>query len=181
MESNELTLRPEEHVATPETIGKPFQKDRYGNYRIVVKGHASEWCKRYQLATLKVDGEIYIGVSDIHDGHVPKECVAKIEVVDEDGEPNFYRFKIIDLAQNRALDLYDVYDTLGESPFDTEEYEFFVKGVSQEDFIKVRITQFGNYQESARLLTKEEVVDYIINTFSTGEFEVYDEDNNKIN
>lgn len=52
---------------------------------------------------LDIDGERYIGVSPFHSNELPVRCVLRVEEVDEDGDANFYKFKIVDLiADSRS-------------------------------------------------------------------------------
>ena len=80
-----------EFVPTPETEGKPFQVDKYGNHRIVMKGKESEWYKPKELATLKVDNkngttDVFFALANMYYGALPTGRVLKAVVVDEDAE-----------------------------------------------------------------------------------------------
>lgn len=61
-----------------ECIGKAFQMDYYGNFRIVVHGVKSEWTDYSGIATLEYDGHKYAGVSAYYEGPLPHECVFEI-------------------------------------------------------------------------------------------------------
>ena len=170
-----------EFVPVEESVGKSFQMDNFGNFRIVVKGKESEWVGYERIATLKIEDEQFIGVSEYYKGYLPTECTLRVEVVDEDGDSNFLKCKIISIEDKRILDHDDVEDIIREPGFDAEDYGYLVKESSQKDFVKIRITQFGNYAEQDRFFTKEEIIEYLTGAFPPEEFEVYDEDNNIIN
>ena len=77
-----------EFVPTPETEGKPFQVDKWGNHRIVMKGKEGEWYKPHELATLEVVNkngvvDVFISATDYMDsGSLPTGCVLKAVAVD---------------------------------------------------------------------------------------------------
>lgn len=168
-------------VPTPECAKKAFQMDDFGNFRIVVKGKEGDWVGYERVAMLDVDGEKFIGVSKYFDGYLPTECVMKVEVVDEDGEPNFFKFKVVNTVEDRILDHEEVDEILRDPPFDDEDYIYTVKESSQKDFVKIKMMQYGNCVNEGKYLTKEEIIDIIIDIFSTDEYDVYDEDGNIIN
>lgn len=174
-----------EFIPVEEYKDKPFQMDGYGNFRIVLNGARgkieSEWVSYQEMAIIKVDTDLFIGVSDYYKGYLPTECMLKVEEVDEDGEPSFYKFKVADLIEDKIMSPKEIEDILINPPFDVEEYGIVVKPVSQKDFVKIRITQFGNTDTQDRFLSKEEVIDYVTDTFSAEDFDVYDEDNNLVN
>ncbi len=62
-----------------EDVGKAFQMDDYGNFRIVVNGKSGEWKSYNSIATVEVDGILYIDVSAYYEGVLPHECVLKVE------------------------------------------------------------------------------------------------------
>jgi len=65
-----------------ECIGKAFQMDDYGNFRIVVHGFASKWVSYNSIASLEYDGVKYIGVSAYYEGTIPHECIVEIKKTD---------------------------------------------------------------------------------------------------
>jgi hypothetical protein len=79
-----------EYVPTPETENKSFQEDSHGNFRIFVEGKLSEWKRYNEITFLKVEDRTYIGVTDFYRDYFPKRCALKVDVVDEDGDANFY-------------------------------------------------------------------------------------------
>lgn len=169
----------------PECVDESFQMDDYGNFRIAVnsaKGKIySNWTVYEGIAAVNVGTDSFIGVSNYHEGYLPTERILRVEEVDEDGESNFYKFKIADLKADKIMGPGEIDEILRDPPFDVEEYGFIVKSVSQKDFVKIRIVQFGNTDDQDRSLSKEEVIDYIVDTFSAEDFDVYDENNNLVN
>lgn len=170
-----------EHVPTTETINRSFQEDSHGNFRIVVEGKSSEWEKYNEIAFLKVEDRTYIGVTDFYRDYLPKRCALKVEVVDEDGETNFYKFKIIDLVEDSLLDRDDVEDLLQDSSFVEEEYVFNIKESKLKDFVKIAITEFRNFPLQEHIMTKEEVEEYLKGTLPSEDFDIINEDGKKIN
>ena len=170
-----------EYVPTPETANKSFQEDSHGNFRIFVEGKLSEWKKYNQIAFLKVEDRAYIGVADFYRDYLPKRCALKVEVVDEDGEANFYKFKIIDLIADAVLDKDDIEDLLREPSFAEEEYAFNIKESKLKDYVKIAITEFREFSLMENIMTKEEVEDYLKDTLPSEEFEVINEYGEKIN
>ena len=158
--------------------------DDYGNFRIAInssKGQIeSDWVTYEEIATINIGNGLFIGVSDHYNGRLPTERLLRVEEIDEDGESNFYKFKIADLVEDRVLCPKEIDEILRDPPFDVEEYGFVVVSSSRKDFVKVKIIQFGNTDEQDRCLSKEEVVDYIIDTFPAVDFDVYNEENNII-
>lgn len=168
-----------EHLATPETTNKSFQEDSHGNFRIFVEGKSSEWKKYNEIAFLKVDDRTYIGVTEYFRDYLPKRCALRVEVVDEDGESNFYKFKIIDLIADTVLDRDDVEDLLRDPlPIDGE-YIFNIKESKLKDFVKIAITEFRDFREY--MMTKKDVEDYLKDTLLSEEFDVINENGEKIN
>lgn len=178
----EVQKRLGEHEPTPETADRPFQVDKYGNYRITVKGKSSEWHKHYQLAALKVDDQIYIGVSRSHDGDLPKECVLRVDKVDEDGESNFYQFKIVDIEENKILDRYDVFDIIYD-PVYGDDYNVVVKESKRKDFVKIRIAEIAPFgsKEPDKILNDEDVKDFIIDAFDLHQVDIYNTEGELVN
>ena len=174
-----------EFVPVDEYKDKPFQMDGCGNFRIIINSARgkieSGWVAYQEIAVINTGTDLFIGVSDYYKGSLPTERVLKVEEVDEDGEPNFYKFKIADLVADKIMTPKETEEILINPPFDVEEYGFVVKPASQKDFVKIRITQFGNYNDQDSFLSKEEVIKYIIDTFSAEDFDVYDEDNFLVN
>ncbi len=179
------------NVSIPECIGKPFQYDYDGNFRIVVKGHASKWTSPYDIATLTIEGEwtgndeirsreIYIGVSELHTGDLPKECPLLITVVDGDGDANFIQVKIVDLEASKILDKDDVEEQLCD-PIYSDDMGVTVKASNIKDYVKVRITEFGIGAGNDSIMSKEDVECHLTRIFSSDEFDVLDVDGNKIN
>lgn len=181
----EVQKRLGEYEPTPETADRPFQVDKYGHYRITVKGKSSEWYNHYQLATLKVDDQIYIGVSSSHDGDLPKECVLKVEKVDEDGEANFYQFKIVDIELSpatRVLDRYDVFDIIYD-PVYGDDYNVIVKESKRKNFVKIMIIEIAPFgsKEPDKILDEKAVKDFIIDAFDLYQVDIYNTEEELIN
>lgn len=133
------------HVPSPETENKPFQEDVCRNFRIVVKGKASDWVDCYdEIATLDIDGVKYIGVSPFHN-ELPVRCVLKIEEVDEDGESGFIKVKISTI-EGDILGEDDIKDLLGEI-LDPQDYTYVVHNASTDvrGIVKIKISQI-NYR-----------------------------------
>lgn len=169
-----------EYVPTPETENKSFQEDSHGNFRIFVEGKLSEWQRYNQLAFLKVGDQTYIGVTDFYRDYLPKRCAMKVEVVDEDGEANFYKFKIIDIIADTILDKDDVEDLLQDPIIVDGEYIFNIKESKLKDFVKIAITEL-EFPFQEHVMTKKDVEDYLKNTLLSEEFDVINEDGEKIN
>jgi hypothetical protein len=70
-------------IPCKETENKGFQMDDYGNMRIVVDGKEGNWSTYQSIASLEIDGQHYIGVSQFYAGCLPHECVLKVEKVSE--------------------------------------------------------------------------------------------------
>lgn len=170
-----------EFVPTPETQNKSFQEDSHGNFRIFVEGKLSEWKKYSQIAFLKVEDRAYIGVTDFYRDYLPKRCALKVEVVDEEGEANFYKFKIIDLIADAVLNRDDIEDLLQDPLLVDGEYTFNVKESKLKDFVKIAITEFIDLPLKKHIMTKEEVKEYLKNTLLSEEFDIFNEDGEKIN
>lgn len=179
------------NVPIPECVGKPFQYDYDGNFRIVVKSHASKWTSPYEVAVLIIEGEwigndetrskeIYVGVSDVHEGALPKECPLLITEVDGDGDANFVQVKIIDTDTGETLDKDDVEEQLYDSTCQCD-IGITVKASSIKDYVKVGMTEFRTSRDEDSIISKENVEDYLIRTFPSGEFDVLDVDGNNIN
>lgn len=178
-------MRLGECVPTPDTANKSFQEDSHGNFRIFVEGKLSEWERYNQIAFLKVEDRAYIGATDFYRDYLPKRCAMKVEVVDEDGEANFYKFKIIDLIAGEVLCADDIEDILKDPVFCEGEYAFDIKESKLKDFVKIRITEFGNFpmERLSRdyMMTKEDVEEYLKGILLSEEFDVINEDGDKIN
>ena len=170
-----------EYIPTQDTENRSFQEDPHGNIRILVEGETSEWKNPDEIAILKAHSRTYIGVTDSYQGDLPKRCALKVEVVDEDGDMDFYKFKIIDLIEDTVLDRDDVEDLLQEPLFEEEEYTFNIKESKLEGFVKIAMTVCGHPSLSGRIMTKEEIEEYLRNTLLPEEFEVINEDGEKIN
>jgi len=169
-----------EYVPTPETENKSFQEDSHGNFRIFVEGKLSQWERYDQIAFLKVEDRVYIGVTDFYRDYLPKGCALKVEIVDEDGEANFYKFKIIDLVADTILDKDDIEDILRDPSF-AEEYAFNIKESKLKDFVKIEITEFREFPLREYMMTKEDVEEYLKDTLPSEDFDVINEDGEKIN
>lgn len=183
-ENTEKILK--EFVPVDEYKDRPFQIDGYGNFRIIINSARgkieSGWVAYQEIAVINAGTDLFIGVSGYYKGSLPTERVLKVEEVDEDGEPSFYKFKILRLvARDKIMNPKEIEEILINPPFDVEEYGIVVKPASQKDFVKIRITQYGNYNDQDRFLSKEDVIKYIIDTFSVDDFDVYDEDNYLVN
>lgn len=181
----EIQKRLGEYEPTPETTDRPFQVDKYGHHRIMVRGKSSEWYKHYQFATLKVDDQIYIGVPRIHSGDLPKECVLRVEKVDEDGESNFYQFKIIDIEQSpatRVLERHEIFDIIYD-PVYGDDYNVVVKESKCKDFVKIRIIEIAPFgsKEPDKILDEEAVKDFIIDAFDPYQVDIYNTEEELIN
>lgn len=174
-------MRLGEYVPTPETTNKSFQEDSHGNFRIFVEGKLSQWQKYNEIAFLKVEDRTYIGVTDFYRDYLPKRCALKVEVVDEDGEDNFYKFKIIDLIADTVLDKDDVEDLLQDPLIVDGEYAFNIKESKLKDFVKIAITELRESPLGEHPMTKEEVEEYLKDILLSEEFDVINEDGEKIN
>lgn len=174
--------RLEEFVPTSETEKEPFQVDKYGNFRIVVKGRTSSWTRSDKIASIIVDDETYIGATDRLKEILPTMSVLKVEKVDEDGETDFYRFKIVDLIEDRILDEDDVLDHLRE-PMSDVDFNIIVNTTMCKDFVKIKIIEYAPFgsKEENKVLNEEEVRKFIIDAFSAEEFDVYDRKEDVVN
>lgn len=180
-EKNNDQIKLGEYIPTFETKDKAFQEDAQRNFRIVVEGKSSEWKRRGDIAILNVHGRMYIGVSDLYHEDLPKKCALKVDVVDEDGDTDFYKFKIIDLIAETILGRDDVEDILRDPLFAEDEYRFDVRDSKLKGFIKIMISERGDPSLSWRVNSKKEVEDYLNNVFVPEEFEVINEDGEQIN
>lgn len=170
-----------EYVPTQETKDKAFQEDAHRNFRIAVEGGLSEWKKNNEIAILKVHDRTYIGVSDFYHGDLPKGCVLKVEIVDEDGESDFYKFKIIDLIADTVLDVDDIEEILRDPLYSEDEYTFIIKESKLKGFVKIAMTECGDPCLSERIMTKGDVEEYLKKAFLPEEFDVINEEGEKIN
>ena len=170
-----------EYSPTPETKNKAFQEDSHGNFRITVKEEFSEWKGHHEIAILKVEGQTYIGVADSYDGDLPKECVLRLEIVDEEGDSNFYKFKIIDLVEDKVLYAEDVEEIILESLFEGDEYAFNIKQSKIKDFVKIAITEFGDDPLQSYIMTKEDVEEFLKKALPDEDYDIINEDGEKIN
>lgn len=68
---------PNVHVPLEGYEDKPFQKDLYNNFRIVVEGKSSEWMEHSRIAQLDIEGKHYIAVmsSLLYKNVFPSETV----------------------------------------------------------------------------------------------------------
>lgn len=174
------------HTPTSESVNKPFQEDAHGNFRIVVKGQESEWVDVYDgIATLTIDRAIYIGVSPYHSNNLPVRRALRVEEVDEDGEANFYKFKIIDLVDGELLDPEEIEGILRDPAYTDEDYIFTIKESKMEGYVKMKITEktleLGIYSLKDYIMTKKEVEEYLRNNLPFEEFDILDEEGIKIN
>lgn len=171
------------HVPTPETKDGMYQEDRFGNFRIVVREEESKWIDRWNgVASLTIDGELFIGVSPHLGDVLPSKCVLKVQKADENGDTNFYKFKIADLCQDIVLDSGQVADILREHVYE-EDYTFFVKDTKRDGFVKIKIIQIAPFgsEEPDTVLKEEEVTDFLIDVFDSSDYDVIDIKENKIN
>ena len=173
------------YIPTPETKSNAYQEDKFGNFRIVVREEESDWIDTYDgIASLKIDGELFIGVSPYWGDILPSGCVLKIQKADEDGDTDFYSFKISDLYQDIVLDSTKIEDLLRESGSYVEgDYNFSVKHSKREGFVKIRIIEFAvpGREGQDKTLNEEEVKDFLIDTFDPCNYDVIDIQENKIN
>jgi hypothetical protein len=176
-----------EFMPIPETEGKPFQVDRYGNHRIVMKGKESIWFKKYELATLKVnnkDGSTdrFFAITDMYYGVLPTMCVLKAVVVDEDGDSDYFQFKIVDLMKNEILEDCGVFNALQASTFE-QDYCISVKMSKRDDFIKIKVVEHNSLGCSNldKVLDKDGVTNYLVDALDRHEFDIYDSDHVLIN
>lgn len=138
-ESSEKELKM--YVPTPDSVGKSFQMDNYGNFRIVVNGMEGEWVGNHEMATVDVGTGLYIGVLKSFKGNIPAESVLRVEKVEE-GEnkkadivekksgkkhEDFVQVKIFDKESKRNLDVEEIEDIL-DSILLKREFDFVVKG-----------------------------------------------------
>ena len=176
-----------EFVPTPETEGKPFQVDKYGNHRIVMKGKESEWYKPKELATLEVVNkngivDVFIAATDyVHSGFLPTGCVLKTVLVDEDGDSDYYKFKFVDLVTDEVLDVDEVSSALSACTRE-QDYDVSVKASGIVDFVKIKVTALDIGREDlARVLDRDGVVDYLMSVPDPYEFDIYNEQQEVIN
>jgi len=176
-----------EFVPTPETDGKPFQVDKYGNHRIVMKGVKSDWYKPKELATLEVvnkngNMDIFISATFMHPGPLPTECVLRAVVVDEDGDDGYYKFKFVDLVTDKVLDAGNVLSVIKECTRG-QDYGVSVRASGRVDFVKIKVIAFDAYGQEymIRQLNRDDVLDFLRRTLDPYEFDIYDEENEVIN
>jgi len=178
--------RSDEFVPVPETEGKPFQVDKYGNHRIVMNGKEGVWHKPYELSTLEVDNkngttDVFFAVTGLYTESLPTESVLNVTIVDEDGDSDFYQFKILDIVNDKSLDADGVFDVLQESTF-IQGYDFRVKESKHADFVKIKVVKLGVGCRSVdKVLDIYGVIDYLVNTLDRYEFDIYDTDHRLIN
>lgn len=185
-ESNKMESKTEDimcgrYVPTPETKDGMYQEDKFGNFRIVVREEESKWVDS-GIASLVIDGELFIGVSSHLGDSLPSKCVLKVQKADENGDTNFYKFKVADLCQDIILDCGQVADILRENMYE-EDYAFFVKDTKRNGFVKIKIIQifpFGS-EEPDIVLNEVEVTDFLIDSFDSCDYDVIDIKENKIN
>jgi hypothetical protein len=120
-------------------------------------------------------------VTDFYRDYLPKRCALKVDVVDEDGQTNLYKFKIIDLIADTVLDRDDVEDLLQDPLLVDGEYAFNIKESKLKDFVKIAITEFRDFPLREHIMTKEEVEEYLKGTLLSEEFDVINADGEKIN
>ena len=174
-------MRLGEYVPTFESKDKAFQEDAHGNFRIMIKGGFSEWKRYNEIAILKIGDQIYMGVTDFYHGDLPKGLALRVEVVDEEGDANFYKFKIKDLVEDNILESDEIEDILFESLFEGGEYTFNIKRSKTKDFIKISIIEHNDYLLHDHIMTKEEVEDYLRKALPSEDYDVITEDGEKIN
>lgn len=172
-----------EFMPVQETEGKPFQVGKYGNHRIVMKGKEGVWHKINEISTLEVDNkngtkDIFFAVTKLHTGPFPTEFL-KAVVVDEDGDSDFYQFKIVDLVKNEILDADSVFNILQESTCE-QDYFISVKDSKHEDFVKIKVIEFS-CTDLDKVLDRDSMVDYLVRTLDRHEFDIYDHDHVLIN
>jgi len=173
------------HVPKPGTKDDAYQEDCFGNFRIMVRGEDSNWVEKPDgIASLKIDGDLFIGVSPHWENILPSKCVLKVQKADENGDTDFYEFIIVNLCQDFILDSIMVEDLLRENELYVEgDYSFNVKPSKREGFVKIKIVELaalGRY-ESDKTLNEEEVTDFLIDTFDSCSYDVIDTRENKIN
>lgn len=171
------------HVPTAETKNSMYQEDLFGNFRIIVGEEESSWQDTYDgIASLKIDGDLFIGVSQYWGNVLPSRCVLKVKTVDENGDTDFYKFKVVNLCQDIVLDNIEVADLLIEKTY-TEDHTIFVKTTKRNGFVKIKIIQIAPFgsDEPDKILNEEEVTDFIIDTFNSCDYDVIDIKENKIN
>lgn len=118
-------------VPIPECVGKSFQIDDYGNFRIVVDDKESDWVDYQGIATLSIGEKLYIGVSDYFKGCLPTECVLKAEKRDDihkKEDEGFVKVKIVDKNKNEPLDMEDIEHVL-EGVFLEREFSVTVESL----------------------------------------------------
>lgn len=173
----------ERHVPTPETKNCMYQEDWFGNFRILVGEEESDWQDIHDgIASLKIGGDLFVGVSSYWGNILPSRCVLKVQKADESGETDFYKFKIVDLCQDIVLDNIEIADLLREQTFE-EDYAFFVKTTKIDGFVKIKIIQIAQFgsEESDKILNEEDVTDFLIDVFDSYDYDVFDIKENKIN
>lgn len=179
--------RPDEFVPVPETEGKPFQIDKYGNHRIVMKGKEGIWHKIHELSTLEVDNkngtkDVFFAVTELHTGSLPTECVLKAIVVDEDGDSDFHQFKIVNLFCDEILRADSLLNILRESTLE-QYYHINVKASKRDDFVKIKVVELNilGFEDFDKVLDRDGVSDYLVKTLDRHKFDIYDHDHLLIN
>lgn len=164
------------YIPMQECICEGFQTDRFGNFRTVVGDERSKWVSYQQVATLNIEDDIYIGVSKFFEGSIPTEYVLKVKKVDIDGDTDFHMFKVADLDQDLVLDSGQIEDLLRENETYSEDYIFYVGPTTEMGFLKIKITEIdpaGSFKPD-KLLNVSEVTDFVIDAFSSSEYDIFD-------
>ena len=66
------------------------EMDDEGNHRIVAQGRTGDWTSYDSIASLKVNGRLYIAATRYYAGVLPIECVLRVEYVYEQVETFMY-------------------------------------------------------------------------------------------
>lgn len=183
MESKTEDIEYKRHIPTPDTKNGMYQEDWFGNFRIVVGEEKSCWQDIYDgVASLNIGGELFIGVSPHWGNILPSRCVLKIQKADENGDTDFYKFKIVDLCQDIVLNNIEIADILKEKVYE-EDYTFFVKTTKIDEFVKIKIIEISllGGDKPDRILSEEEVKDFLIDIFDSFDYDVINTKENKIN
>ncbi len=174
-----------EFVPTEETEGKPFQADKYGNHRIVIKGKESRWHEKHEIATLNIDNkngtaDIFFAVTDDHSGVLPIGRVLKVVTVDEEGDSDYHQFKIVDLVEDKILGVDKTLNVLLESMLGRgcDDYDIDVKPSKCNNFVKIRVVKINTVdcKNLNRVLDRDGIIDYLVHNLDRYEFDIYDTD-----
>ena len=100
---------------------------------------------------------------------------SRFQKADESGDTDFYKFKIVDLRQDIVLNNIEIANFLKEKVYE-EDYKFFVKTTKIDGFIKIKIIEISLIYSGNpdRILSEEEVTDFLIDIFDLFDYDVID-------